>query len=59
MGSVSYLIPCAICGCNTSSPSERCAKCWSLEEHLEEYLKHKAGRDNVADILLRMDVDQL
>ena len=54
-----YLVSCEICGNNTSSASKRCNACWQCEHRLEEYLKHKAGRDNVADIILRLEADRL
>jgi len=54
-----YQTACEICGNNTSSVSKRCNNCWQVEHRLEEYLKHKAGRDKVAEILLRMDADRL
>jgi len=54
-----YMVQCGICGNNTSSVSKRCNNCWQVEHRLEEYLTHKAGRDKVAEILLRMDCDSL
>jgi len=54
-----YQVACEICGNNTSSVTKRCDPCWLVEHRLEEYLSHKAGRDHVADILLRMDADRL
>jgi len=54
-----YFVACEICGNNTSSCSKRCNHCWQVEHHLEEYLRHRAGREHVNDILLRMYADEL
>ena len=54
-----YQTACKICGNNTSSLTKRCAKCWSLEQHLVEYLKHAKGREHVNDILMEMYSDEI
>jgi len=39
-----YLKPCQICKSPTSSPTGRCSPCYQVEQHLEAYLSHSAGR---------------
>lgn len=49
-----WLVPCEICGHNTASATKRCNKCYSVEQGLEEYLSHNAGRVIVARILEKL-----
>jgi hypothetical protein len=48
---------CEICGGKAGSGTLRCDNCWEVEQRLEEYLKHPAGRANVADVLMRLYAD--
>ena len=54
-----YQTACKICGNNTSSLTKRCNPCWQVENRLVEYLKNKAGREHVNDILMEMYADDL
>lgn len=45
-------VRCGICGAPTTmTGTKRCNGCWETERHLDEYLRHPAGRANVLRIL--------
>jgi hypothetical protein len=49
-------VPCKVCGEPTRYLAVKlCDRCWYVEDGLEEYLKHAAGRENLRRLLPVLD----